>query len=167
MCIELLFYSDLKGSEIKIKRSKFNIDTSQKGKRNRTYENVIYDSELEMKYFRDVINIGLKDGSIIDCKRQVKYELQPSFKYQGKTVLAINYVADFVVTYADNSVIVWDAKGLADATAKLKKKLFHFKYPNVDYRWVGFSAIDGGWVEYDVIQKGRTERKKEKNKKGN
>lgn len=120
-----------------------------------------------MKYFRDVINIGLKDGSIIDCKRQVKYELQPSFKYQGKTVLAINYVADFVVTYADNSVIVWDAKGLADATAKLKKKLFHYKYPEVDYRWVGFSAIDGGWLEYDEIQKRRKERKKEKQKKGN
>ena len=122
---------------------------------------MVYDSELEMKYFRDIIEVGLKDGSIIDCKRQVKYELQPKYKYKDKTVLAINYVADFVVTYANNSVIVWDTKGLADATAKLKKKLFHYKYPEVDYRWVGFSAIDGGWVEYDVIQKGRAKRKKE------
>ena len=126
---------------------------------------MVYDSELEMKYFRDIIEVGLKDGSIIDCKRQVKYELQPKYKYKDKTVLAINYVADFVVTYANNSVIVWDTKGLADATAKLKKKLFHYKYPEVDYRWVGFSAIDGGWVEYDVIQKGRAKRKKNKVKK--
>lgn len=147
------------------KRSKFNVDKSKKGKLNRTYNGVEFDSELEMKYYRDVICVGLKNGSIKDCKLQVKYELQPKYKYQDKNVLAINYVADFVVTYADNSVIVWDTKGLADATAKLKKKLFHFKYPEVDYRWIGYSSCDGGWLEYDDIQKARNKRKKEKTKK--
>lgn len=144
------------------KRSKFNVDQSNKGKLNRTYKGIQYDSELEMKYFRDVIEVGLEDGTIKDCKRQVKYELQPKYKYQDKNVLAINYVADFVVTYNDDSVIVWDVKGLADATAKLKKKLFHYKYPEVDYRWVGHSGIDGGWLEYQDIEKARAKRKKEK-----
>ena len=144
------------------KRSKFNVDQTNKGKKNRTYEGILYDSELEMKYFRDVIKIGLKDGTIKDYQRQVKFELQPKYKYQDINILAINYIADFVVTYNDDSVIVWDVKGLADAAAKLKKKLFHYKYPEVDYRWVGFSRIDGGWLEYNVIEKARSKRKKEK-----
>lgn len=120
-----------------------------------------------MKYYRDVIFVGLNDYSIKNCAMQVKFELQPSFKYKNKNILSINYVADFVVTYADDSVIVWDTKGLADSTSKIKKKLFHFKYPNIDYRWISFSSIDGGWLEYDIIQKLRSERKKLKVKKGN
>lgn len=151
---------------IKKTRSKYNVDKSKKGKLNRTYEGIEFDSELEMKYYRDVICVGLKDGSIKDCQRQVKYELQPKFTYQSQTIRAINYVADFVVTYADNSVIIWDTKGLADANAKLKKKLFHYEYPDVDYRWIGYSAMDGGWLDYDVIQKARNKRKKEKKLNG-
>ena len=144
------------------KRSKFNIDQTNKGKLNRTYNNITFDSELEMKYYRDVIQVGLQDGTIKDCQLQVKYELQPKYKYQGANILAINYVADFVVTYSDDSVIIWDTKGLADATAKLKKKLFHYRYPDIDYRWVGWSGIDGGWLEYKDIEKARAKRKKEK-----
>lgn len=147
---------------VKKKRNKFNVDQSKKGKQNRTYEGIIYDSELEMKFFRDVIQVGLKNGSVKKCERQVKFELQPKFEYMGEKILAINYVADFVVTYADDSVIVWDTKGLADATAKLKKKMFHYKYPNIDYRWIGWSKIDGGWLEYKDIEKARAKRKKEK-----
>lgn len=150
---------------VKKKRNKFNVDQSKKGKQNRTYEGIIYDSELEMKFFRDVIQVGLKNGSVKKCERQVKFELQPKFEHMGEKILAINYVADFVVTYADDSVIVWDTKGLADATAKLKKKMFHYKYPNIDYRWIGWSKIDGGWLEYKDIEKARVKRKKEKKAK--
>jgi len=117
-----------------------------------------------MKYFKEVVEIGLEDGTIIDCQRQVKYELQPKYKYNNKNILAINYIADFVLTYKDKSVIVFDVKGQADATALLKKKLYHYKYPEIDYRWVGYCSLDNGWQEYDVILKGRKERKKAKDK---
>lgn len=149
--------------EIRKKRSKFNVDQTKKGKQNRTYKGIEYDSELEMKYFRDVVEVGLENGIIKKCERQVKFELQPKCEYQGEKLLAIRYVADFVITYSDDSVIVWDVKGLADATAKLKKKMFHYKYPEVDYRWIGLSVQDGGWLEYKVIEKARAKRKKEKN----
>ena len=165
VCVDCLLPSvffGLEGFNITKKRDKFNVDKSNKGKLNRTYDGILFDSELEMKYYRDVICPGLEDGSIKNCDMQVKYELQPKYTYQGKNILAINYKADFVVTYADGSVIVWDTKGLADATAKLKKKLFHFRYPEIDYRWIGYSKIDGGWLEYDEIQKARNKRKKEK-----
>ena len=147
---------------IKKTRSKFNVDQSNKGKQNRTYNGITFDSDLEMKYYRDVICVGLENGTIKDCQLQVKYELQPKFKYQNKTILAVNYVADFIVTYADDSVVVIDTKGLPDATAKLKKKLFHYKYPDIDYRWIGYSKMDGGFLNYDDIQKARNKRKKEK-----
>jgi len=147
---------------IKKAYSKFNVDQSFKGKQNRTYNNIQFDSELEMKYYRDVICVGLKDGTIKDCQLQVKYELQPKFKYNNETIREINYVADFVITYADDSVAVIDTKGLPDATAKLKRKLFHYKYPEIDYRWIGYSKIDGGYLDYEVIQKARNKRKKEK-----
>ena len=142
------------------KRSKFNVDITKKGKQNRTYDDIIFDSELEMHYYRDVVCIGIQNGNIKDCQLQIKYELQPKCKYMGQNILAINYVADFVITYSDNTVIVIDTKGLPDATAKLKKKMFHYKYPDIDYKWYGYSKVDGGWMEYKDIEKCRKERKK-------
>ena len=115
-----------------------------------------------MQYYKEVVKVGLENGMIKDCQRQVKYELQPKCKYKGENILAINYVADFVITYSDDSVVVVDTKGLPDAVAKLKKKMFHFKYPEIDYRWMGRSIQDGGWLEYRDIEKARAKRKKEK-----
>ena len=97
-----------------------------------------FDSDLEFKYYKEVVCEGIKDGTIRDCQLQVKYELQPKYKYNNINILAINYVADFVITYSDDSVVVVDTKGLPDATAKLKKKLFHYKYPDINYIWVGW-----------------------------
>ena len=145
-----------------LRKSKFNVNTSTKGKQNRTYNNIVFDSELEMKYYRDIICVGFENGTIKDCQLQVKFELQPKYKYKSKTIQPINYIADFIITYTDGSVIVIDTKGLPDAQAKLKKKLFHYKYPDIDYRWISYSGIDGGWLEYDEIQKARNKRKKEK-----
>ena len=145
--------------------SKFHVNLTDKGKADRTYKNITYDSLLELKFFKEVVEVGLEDGTIIDCKRQVKYELQPKCVYKGEKILSIKYVADYVLTYADDSVIVWDVKGQADATAKIKKKMFHYRYPEIDYRWIGKSDVDGGWQEYSVIEKGRKERSKAKKAK--
>ena len=151
----------------KKKYSKFHVDLSEKGKLKRTYKGIQYDSELEMRYFKDVVEVGLENGTIIDCQRQIKYELQPKCKYKNENILAIKYIADYVLTYNDGSVIVWDVKGQADATAKLKKKMFHYKYPEIDYRWVTYSLQDGGWLEYSEVEKARKLRAKEKKAKLN
>lgn len=50
-------------------------------------------------------------GYLKDLRRQVRFELQPSYKKNGKTIRAITYVADFV--YYDNTerkTIVEDTK---------------------------------------------------------
>ena len=148
----------------KKKYSKFHVNLSEEGKLKRTYKGIQYDSELELKFFKEIVEVGLENGTIKGYKRQVKYELQPKCKYKDENILAIKYVADYVLTYADDSIIVWDVKGQADATAKLKKKMFHYRYPEIDYRWIGYSKIDNGWQEYHIIERARKERKKAKDK---
>jgi hypothetical protein len=115
-----------------------------------------------MKFYKNWIKPKIESGEIISCEQQVKYELQEKFKRDGKTILPITYVSDFVVTYKDNHKTVFDTKGNPDNVALLKRKLFWFKYPDIDYQWVGYSKIDGGWVSYETIKQGRSKRKKEK-----
>ncbi len=117
--------------------------------------------------YRDFILPKMESGEIVKCDLQVTFELQEKFEHDGKTVLPITYIADFVVTCADGHMIVYDCKGMPDNVALLKRKLFWHKYPKIDYRWLSYCATDGGWVSYETVKRGRKERKKNKqNKKG-
>ena len=131
-----------------------------KNKANRTYDGIVFDSKLEMSFYRDWVLPKLNSGELSKCGLQVKHELQEKFTHEDNVVRAIVYVADFLITHANGSQTVIDIKGQPDSVAKLKRKLFWFRYPGVDYRWMGFSKIDGGWVDYEVIQAGRKSRKK-------
>ena len=53
-----------------------------------------FDSQLEADRWQE-LNILQKGGVIKDLRRQVKFELQPSYKKNGKTISSINYIADF------------------------------------------------------------------------
>jgi len=95
------------------------------------YNNIKFDSIKEKNRY-----VGLKQledlGIIKDLKLQVKFELQPSYKYQDKTIRAINYYADF--TYIqDGKLIVEDTKGFKTKDYLLKKKLLLYKYPNINF----------------------------------
>ncbi|MDF2951051.1 MAG: hypothetical protein K0S18_634 [Anaerocolumna sp.] len=144
------------------KRSKYGVDITKSGVEKRTYKGFVYDSLTEMKFYRDYVEPKIQSGEIISCEKQVKYELQPSFKHEGKTILAVNYVADFVLSFSNGKEIIYDVKGSPDNIALLKRKLFWFKYPELDYRWICLSTIDGGWVSYETVKQGRKERKKNK-----
>lgn len=147
-------------------RSKYNVSTD---KTKKTCDGIIFDSELEKRFYRDVIKTGVQTGKIKDWKRQVNFVLQPSFKRDGKIVRAIDYKADFVVTYADNHTEIIDVKGIATPEAKIKRKMFWYVYPDVCYRWIGYSKQDSkdgtGWADYDDIIAGRKARKKSKRDK--
>lgn len=138
-------------------KSKFNVD---KDKAKRTYNGIVFDSVLEMKYYRDVICPKVESGDIIDVKLQVKYELQPKFIHDGKSVQAINYVADFVITYSNGIVEVIDTKGCPDSVAILKRKLFWYHYPTVDYKWITWVKKFGGWIDYEEYKRLKREEKK-------
>lgn len=141
------------------RQSKFNVG---KSKDDRTYEGTVFDSAVEMKYYRDVIMPALNNGTIVRCEKQKRYILQPSFMHNGKKILPIEYKADFVVEYKNGNEQVIDIKGYANAVAKLKRKLFWYTFPDIEYVWIGYSGIDGGWVTYETIKNGRQQRKKNK-----
>lgn len=142
-------------------RSKFNVSDDKK---KRTFNGIVFDSVLEMKFFKEVIIPAYSSGEIKAYELQKKYSLQPSFYIGEKLIRGIDYVADFYIQYADGREVVIDTKGCPDVAAKIKRKLFLYKYRDVDYQWIGYSKIDGGWVPYEAIQEGRRERKNKKRK---
>ena len=129
---------------------------------NRTYDGIVFDSILEMKYYRDVLCPLVESGDVVRFELQKPYELQPKFKHDDKNVHPITYVADFFIVYKDGTEVVIDTKGCPDSVANIKRKLFWYKFPDVDYRWVTYSGIDGGWCSYEYVKKQRAIRRKAK-----
>jgi hypothetical protein len=146
-----------------MERTKFNID---KDKEKRTHDGIVFDSRLEMKYYRDVLCPKVESGEITKFELQKKYVLQPEFTRNGKKVFPIMYVADFYIEYADGHTEVVDTKGMPDSVAKLKRKLFWHKFPDVDYMWVTHAKKFGGWIDYELANTLRKEAKRNKNIKG-
>ena len=140
-------------------RSKFNVSSN---KARRTYNDIVFDSELEMKYYRDVLLPAVERGEIVNYELQKKYELQPKFEHDGESIRAIIYIADFYIEYADGHTEVIDTKGMQDSTALMKRKMFWYHFPDTVYKWVCYSKIDGGWCDYEYVKQQRKERKLKK-----
>lgn len=136
---------------------KVNKDTSK-----RTCNGIVFDSELEMRYYRDVVLEGVKNGTIAEYEMQKVYILQPKFQHEGKSILPIKYVCDFWVKYSDGHEEVIDTKGFADQKAPIKRKMFWYTFPDLTLRWIAYSKMDGGWIDYEELKKKRAERRKKK-----
>ena len=142
-----------------IERSKFNVD---KDVSKRTFDGIVFDSVMEMKYYRDVLCPKVESGEITMVQLQMPYELQPKFIHNGKSVQPIKYIADFYVVYADGREEVIDTKGMPDSVALIKRKMFWFVYPEVDYKWITYVKKFGGWLDYETVKQLRKEEKKKK-----
>lgn len=140
-------------------RSKFNVNKTID---DRTFDGIVFDSKLEMRYYRDVICPGVESGRIKHFELQKKYELQPKFTHDNKYVQPINYVADFYIEYDDGSSVVIDTKGFPDSVARIKRKMFWYHFPDTDYKWISYVKKYGGWVDFDELKKLRAEDKKKK-----
>lgn len=117
---------------------------------------------MEMKYYRDVLLPNVESGSIINYELQKKYVLQEGFEKDGKRVLPITYIADFYIEYSDGHKEVIDIKGCPDSVAKIKRKLFWKKYPDIQYLWITYVKKFGGWGSYDDFKKLRSNEKRAK-----
>lgn len=74
-----------------------------------------------------------KAKKIKNLELQPKFLLQESFKKKGKTYRKIEYIADF--KYIENGqVIVEDVKGMETKEFKIKRKLFEYKYPDLELK---------------------------------
>lgn len=97
-------------------------------------DNIQFDSKLEAKKYAE-LKLLERAKEIKDLRRQVKFELQPKFIKNNKTIRAINYIADFV--YYDIrkcKTIIIDTKGYKTESYKLKKKMFEYKYPDLEIK---------------------------------
>lgn len=91
-----------------------------------------FDSKKEAKRYMELLTF-LKYKKIKELELQPKFELQPAYKKNSKTIRAITYIADFKYFDVDKKkYVVEDVKGFKTEVYKLKKKLFEFKFDNLE-----------------------------------
>lgn len=129
-------------------------------------DGIMFDSKMEADFY--IYLKALKEeGSVLHFETQPEYVLQEKFiifegvTYEGthplfnklkrkhnlSTVAAIKYRSDFLVTFSDGDQVVIDVKGVETPEFKIKKKLFMYKYPELELMlltWYGKQ-----WVTLD------------------
>lgn len=95
---------------------------SKYGSRKITVDGVTFDSRKEYLRFCE-LSLLEKAGMVTGLRRQVRFELIPSQRIDGKVVeRPVHYVADFV--YQENGqTVVEDTKGFKTKDYVLKRKL--------------------------------------------
>ena len=79
----------------------------------------------------------LKAKKIKELELQPKFELQPHYKRNGKTVRAITYIADFMyLDIKSGRWIIEDVKGVRTEVFNIKKKMLEYRYPDIELRLV-------------------------------
>lgn len=87
-----------------------------------TKDGMTFDSVKEYRRFCE-LSLLERAGAIADLKRQVKFELIPSQRVDGKVVeRPCTYVADFVYQEGGRTVVE-DTKGFKTPDYRIKKKL--------------------------------------------
>lgn len=94
----------------------------------------VFDSIAESKRYRELVLLE-RAGQIKGLKLQPKFELQPSYKSNNKTIRAIHYIGDFEY-YEGDKHIVEDVKGVETEAFKIKKKMFEYMYNDIELRIV-------------------------------
>ena len=100
------------------------------------YGGAIYDSAKEAKRAAKLERLQ-RAGKSKNLRRQGKFTLQEKFQYRGKTIRAIEYVADFV--YEADGLIIEDVKGYRTPEYKIKAKMMK--------KLIASGKIDGEFKE--------------------
>lgn len=81
-----------------------------------------FDSRKEARRYKELLLLE-RAGAIQGLERQVRFELIPSQRYDGKVVeRPVHYIADF--TYTENgNLVVEDVKGMKTKDYIIKRKL--------------------------------------------
>lgn len=93
-------------------------------------DGIEFDSKRESERYQE-LKLLARAGKISHLELQPRFLLLEPFKYDGKTVRKMEYVADFkYIDEATGLEIVEDVKSKATITPvyKLKKKLFLYNY---------------------------------------
>lgn len=128
-------------------------------------DGITFDSQIEGEYYEYLKNLE-KGGKIHYLQCHPSYMLQGKAERHGKPYKAVLYVADFEYFDEEERInVVIDVKGYATETAKLKRKLFVYNYPEYKLKWIAKSAkySKTGWIDYDELQRLRRKARRERN----
>lgn len=129
-------------------------------------DGIIFDSALESKYYLHLKQLQ-EQGIVESFEMQKTYLLLEGYTIAGKKRQPIKFTPDFIVHSVFGMTRVIDVKGNEKAISRdfpLRKKLFECRY-KIPLDVVMWSAIDGGWIEYEDLKKARRLRAKESAKK--
>lgn len=103
------------------------IRKSKYGNRKVFRDGVTFDSKKEARRWSELLLLE-KAGAIQNLQRQVRYELIPSQRIDGRVVeRAVHYVADFVYEQ-DGVTLVEDTKGFKTPDYIIKRKLMLWRH---------------------------------------
>lgn len=109
-------YKELLKTKKKKKKSKYSaVKTKVNG--------IKFDSKKEARRYKE-LKILEKADEIKSLELQPRFLLQEKFKYNGKTIRKIEYVADFRYIDEKGNTVVEDVKGMKTEVYKIKKKIF-------------------------------------------
>lgn len=121
---------------------------------------IIFDSEMEAVYYRDVL-LPRELAGEIEVTLQPKFVLIKEFEKNGVKYRPITYIPDFLVKYTDGSPAeAIDVKGMQTETFNLKRKLFDFVFPDIRLLVMKRVRKFGGWITVEEY----TARKKQDRK---
>lgn len=101
---------------------------SKYGNRKITRDGLTFDSVKEYRRYCE-LRLLERAGEVAELRRQVKFELLPSQRVDGKVVeRSVTYIADFVYTDKDGRQVVEDTKGVRTKEYIIKRKLLLHKY---------------------------------------
>ena len=142
---------------------------SKYGNKKIVIDGITFDSQLEASFYIDLKEM-MKKNEILNFSRQVKIEICPAYKLDGKNITASNYVLDYTVEYfderGDHNIAYIDIKGFGTDVSKLKKKLAQ-RLLGQRILWLEKNYQFGckyGWVDQDDLKVAIKENKK-KNKR--
>lgn len=109
-------YKDLLKTKKKKKKSKYSAVKTR-------VDGISFDSKKEARRYKE-LKILEKADEIKSLELQPRFLLQEKFKYNGKTIRKIEYIADFRYIDEKGNTIVEDVKGMKTEVYKIKKKIF-------------------------------------------
>lgn len=112
------------------------------GAKRTVIDGIQFDSKMEAEYYRQLMLLQ-RAGVITDLELQPGFTLLDSFTKNGKKVQGIVYRADFKYKEAGKTVVV-DVKGVRTKDFNIKKKLFDYRYPDLELKLV--TKENGRWV---------------------
>lgn len=127
-------------------------------------DGITFDSRTEAEYYKYLKSLE-RDKKIYRLRCHPVYVLQEAFERYGKKYKAIKYIADFEYWNEEEQThVVVDVKGYAMEDARLKRKLFAYKYPWDKIVWVAKSLkySKTGWIDYDELQRLRRKARRER-----